>query len=142
MGGAQRLAHRGRVAVVAVETDLSDIFQRQFEPRRPLCGRDVGGRKQPADVAKASGAKRRLAPVRQPVARRRKIGHQVARRHPVLPVISLYSLGPASLVLPVLRSGTAITFQRGSNQKLPSIDTGYNCQKSLCGKSFAGKRPT
>jgi hypothetical protein len=31
MGGAQRLADRGRFAVVAVEADMPDLFQRDFQ---------------------------------------------------------------------------------------------------------------
>jgi len=33
-GGAQRLSHGGRVAVMAGEADMSDLFQRHFEARR------------------------------------------------------------------------------------------------------------
>jgi hypothetical protein len=33
-GGAQRLSHGGRVAVMAGEADMSDLLQRHFEARR------------------------------------------------------------------------------------------------------------
>ncbi len=33
-GGAQRLSHRGRMAVMAREPDVSDLFQRHFEAHR------------------------------------------------------------------------------------------------------------
>jgi hypothetical protein len=79
LGGAQRLAHRGRMAVMAGEADISDLGRRHFQCCGAPRGRDVGGRDQPADVAKPPGAERRLAPVcqrHQPVRRRRKVVHQ------------------------------------------------------------------
>ncbi|MDB5638644.1 MAG: hypothetical protein JWP51_3552 [Bradyrhizobium sp.] len=79
VGGRQRLAHGGRVAVMAAEADVSDVFQRHFEGCRVAGGRNVGGRDEPADVAKTPGAERHLAPVRQrhePLRRRWKVVHQ------------------------------------------------------------------
>ncbi len=82
--GAQRLSQGGRVAVMVGEADMSDLFQRHFEARRITSCRNVGGRDQPAHIAKTPGAERRLAPVRkrhQSVRRRWKIVHQIVGRH-------------------------------------------------------------
>jgi hypothetical protein len=84
MGATQRLAHGGRNAVMAGKADVSDLFQRHFEISRMSRSRDVGGRDQPADVAKAPGAERRFAPVakcHQSVRRGRKIVHQIVGGH-------------------------------------------------------------
>ena len=83
-GGAQRLSHGSRMAVMAREPDMSDLFQRHFEARGIARGRNVSGRDQPTDVAKTPGAERRLAPVRKrhkSARRRRKVVHQIVGGH-------------------------------------------------------------
>src|ERR1700737_270596 len=119
------------VARSAGEAEVSDLFQRHFEPRRMARSRDVGGRDQPADVAKAPGAERRLAPVRkchQSVRRRRKFVHQVVCGHLGLPLIVSFCTANAC--------GKPITFQRGVNPDVAFIDAAYSCK----GIPFAGKK--
>ena len=84
IGGAQRVANRGRLAVVTGKTDMADVFETGLEQNCVAGRRDIGGRHQPPDIAKTPGAERRLAPVsqrHQPVRRRRKAVHKVIRSH-------------------------------------------------------------
>src|SRR4030081_2333512 len=94
---------------MAFEADMPDLFQRHFKRFRTAGGGDVGGRDQPADVAKSPGAERRLArggQRHQPVRRRWKVVHQ-GSGHTSSSILSAGALrGPGQ---------TPITFRRAVN---------------------------